>query len=85
MAVAALLAITPSPIRGQITAFYYMSISMTGLFLGPPTVGYLSTYVFGEEELRLAYAATCFLYALIPSVFIARTLRAYARQLAAIE
>jgi len=81
MAVAALLAITPSSIRGQITALYYMAISMTGLFLGPPTVGYLSTHIFGEAELRLAYAATCAIYAIVPTLFIGRTLKAYARQL----
>ncbi|MEE4201588.1 MFS transporter [Erythrobacter sp.] len=82
MAVTALLAITPSAIRGQLTAFYYMSISMTGLFLGPPTVGYLSTHVFGEADLRYAYAATCAIYALVPTLFIGPTLRAYRRQLA---
>lgn len=81
MAVTALLAITPSAIRGQLTAFYYMSISMTGLFLGPPTVGYLSTHVFGEADLRFAYAATCVFYALIPTLFVGQTLRAYRRQL----
>lgn len=81
MAVSSLLAITPSSIRGQLTAFYYMSISMTGLFLGPPTVGYLSTHVFGEADLRYAYAATCVIYAFIPTLFIGPTLRAYRRQL----
>ena len=81
MAVAALLAITPSQIRGQIVALYYMSISMTGLFLGPPTVGYLSTHVFGEADLRLAYATTCAIFALIPSLLIPAILRAYVRQL----
>lgn len=85
MAVSSMLAITPSAIRGQITAIYYMAISMTGLFLGPPTVGYLSTYIFGEQELRYAYAATCALYAVIPTLFIARTLRAYVRKLEAAE
>ncbi len=85
MAVAAVLAITPSAIRGQIVALYYMSISMAGLFLGPPTVGYLSTHVFGEQELRLAYAATCAIYALVPTLFIGATLRAYSRQLARVS
>ena len=85
MAVASLLAITPSAIRGQLVALYYMAISMTGLFLGPPTVGYLSTHIFGEQELRLAYAATCALFALVPTLFIVPTLRAYSRQLARIS
>ena len=81
MAVTALLAITPAQIRGQITALYYMTISLAGLFLGPTSVGLLSTYVFGEEELRLAYAATCFVFAVVPTLLIPRILRAYQRQL----
>ena len=85
MAVAAVLAITPSMIRGQIVALYYMAISLSGLLLGPPTVGYLSTNVFGEEELRLAYAATCALYAVIPTLLIGVTLKAYKHQLARIS
>lgn len=80
--VVALLAITPAQIRGQITALYYMAISMSGLVFGPTTVGWLSTNVFGEDELRLAYAATIAIYALIPLLCIPLTVRAYKRQLA---
>lgn len=81
MGVNALLAITPSQVRGQIVALYYITISITGLTLGPSTVGWLSTNVFGEDDLRLAFAATCGMYALLPALFIPFTLRAYRRQL----
>ncbi len=84
MGVNALLAITPSQVRGQIVALYYIAISMTGLLLGPSTVGWLSTNVFGEDELRLAFATTSAIYAIIPALFIPATLRAYRKQLAKI-
>jgi hypothetical protein len=74
--VTALLTITPSAIRGQVVALYYMTISLAGLLLGPTTVGLLSTRVFGEESLHLAVAAVPFLYATIPAVI---ALIAYAR------
>ncbi len=40
----ALLMITPAQFRGQISAVYYMAISITGLTLGPSTVGWLSDW-----------------------------------------
>ena len=40
----ALLMITPAQFRGQISAIYYMAISITGLTLGPSTVGWLSDW-----------------------------------------
>ena len=39
VSVTALLNITPAAIRAQIIAIYYMTISLTGLFIGPTTVG----------------------------------------------
>ena len=45
--VTALLMITPPQFRGQITAVYYMAISITGLMLGPSTVGWLSDWFNG--------------------------------------
>ena len=40
----ALLMITPAQFRGQISAIYYMAISITGMTLGPSTVGWLSDW-----------------------------------------
>ena len=85
MALNALLAITPSQVRGQITALYYIVISLSGLFLGPSTVGYLSTNVFGEDELRLAFATTCFAYALVPLLLLPWIIKSYKRQLAKVS
>ena len=52
--VTALLNITPGDIRAQTVALYYMCISLTGLLIGPPVVGWLSDNVFGAEGLRYA-------------------------------
>lgn len=84
-AVTALLAITPAQIRGQITALYYMAISMTGLFLGPTMVGILSTRYFGEENLNLALGVIPIIFGLIPLLFIPVTKRLYQQQLQRLE
>ncbi|GAB5486931.1 MAG: MFS transporter [Parasphingorhabdus sp.] len=81
MAITALLAITPGQIRGQVVALYYMAISMAGLFLGPSTVGILSTRVFGEENIRLAMATLPVVYGLVPLLLIPLAIKFYRRQL----
>lgn len=60
--VTGLMNITPSEIRGQTVALYYMTISMAGLFLGPTSIGWLSDNVFGNENLNHAAAA-------VPAIF----------------
>lgn len=60
--VTGLMNITPGEIRGQTVALYYMVISLSGLLLGPGTVGWLSDNVFGNEHLNYAAAA-------IPAIF----------------
>jgi len=84
-AVAAVLAITPAQIRGQIVAFYYMAISMAGLFLGPTSVGMLSTRFFGEEKLNQAIATLPIIYGLIPVLLIPITVRLYRSQMTKID
>lgn len=78
----ALLTITPGAIRGQVVALYYMAISLTGLLLGPTTVGALSTRVFGEGEIRQAVAAVPLLYGVIPLLLAPVALRLYRAQMA---
>lgn len=80
-AVTALLSITPAPIRGQIVALYYMAISLTGLLLGPTTVGILSTRVFGEADIRYAMATLPLIYGILPLVIVPFTWRRYRAQL----
>lgn len=75
--VTGLLNITPSEIRGQVVAIYYLTISMAGLWLGPTSVGLLSDFVYGEANLNLAAATVPAMYG-IPILFLARyALRVY--------
>jgi MFS family permease len=76
-----LLDITPAAIRGQVVALYYMVISITGLGLGPTSVGWLSTRVFGEANLHLAVSAVPLLYGLIPFFLIPAIRRKYLAEL----
>jgi MFS family permease len=80
--VTALLNITPAPIRAQVIALYYMAISLTGLLLGPTTVGLLSTRIYGEENIRYALATLPVLYGLVPLLLIPVTWRLYRAQMA---
>ena len=81
--VTSLLAITPSQIRGQVIALYYLGISWFGS-LGPIATGYLSNLVFGEENIRYAVATVPVLFAIIPLALMPMTLRLYRAQLAKI-
>ena len=81
----ALLDIAPANARGQIVALYYMTISIAGLVLGPPTVGFLSTKVFGESHLNWAVAMVPAIYGLIPLLLIPITGAAWRKQLAEIR
>ena len=80
-----LLNITPARIRAQMVALYYMTMSLTGLILGPGTVGYLSEYVFGEEHLNYAIAAVPAIYGILPILFIPATRRLYLEQMERLE
>lgn len=60
--VTALLNITPDGIKAQLVAFYYMCISMAGLFIGPPAIGLFNDFVFGTDGIRYSMA-------LVPALF----------------
>ena len=82
VSVTALLNITPARIRAQVIALYYMCISLTGLFLGPTTVGVLSESVFGEQNLGYAVGVTPLIYGIVPLAIIPITRRLYRNQMA---
>jgi hypothetical protein len=48
------------------------------------TVGLLSEWVFGEENLRYALAVTPLVYGIVPLIFVPITWRLYKRQAAAL-
>ena len=81
VAPAALLNIAPAQIRAQLVALYFMIISLTGLFLGPTTVGFLSANVFGEDRLNLAVASIPVLFGAVPLLLIPRMRRCYRQHL----
>jgi MFS family permease len=80
--VLAVLEITPATVRGQVVALYYMAISLSGLFLGPPVVGWLSDHVFGPSQLRWAMATLPLLFGTLPLLLASRTRARYLEALA---
>ncbi|NND54713.1 MAG: MFS transporter [Gammaproteobacteria bacterium] len=73
----ALMNITAGEVRSQVTALYYVIISVTGLMLGPTTVGVLSDSVVGTDNIRYAVSLVAVIYGL-PLLFTLRgTLRRY--------
>ncbi len=84
-ALLALLAITPAAVRGQVVALYYVAISLSGLLLGPTTVGKLSTQVYGEGHLGWAIGTTTALYGIVPLLLLPMIWRAYHRKLESIK
>ncbi|MEM7705270.1 MAG: MFS transporter [Pseudomonadota bacterium] len=83
--VTALMNITPSEIRGQTVALYYMVLSLSGLLLGPGTVGWLSDGVFGNENLNYAVAAVPAIFGLPALLLIPYARRSYLAEVAAQE
>lgn len=79
--VTALLLITPAQIRGQVVALYYVCISMAGLLLGPLSVGMLSTYIYGEENIRYAMATVPVLFGIVPLLLLPITARLFRAQM----
>ncbi len=79
--VLSVLEITPAAVRGQVVALYYMAISLSGLFLGPPVVGWLSDHVFGPAQLRWAMAVLPLLFGLLPLLAAPRTRALYLQAL----
>jgi len=81
----ALLNITPGQIRGQVVALYLIVISITGLMLGPTSIGLLNDYVFGEEGIRYAAALVPLLVGLPILITVPRTRRRYQLELAQLK
>ncbi len=79
--VTALLNIVPPRIRAQTVALYYMAISLSGLFLGPPLVGALNELVFGVDGVRYSVALLPLVFGIPVLALTPLTLRLYRRAL----
>lgn len=73
----ALLDVIAPNFRGQVTGLYYMFISLSGLFLGPTSVGFLSSKVFGEQNLHFAVAIIPVIYGIIPLFLMPKIYQSY--------
>lgn len=74
---AGLMNIAPGEIRSQVTALYFVIISVTGLMLGPTTVGILSDSVVGAENIRYAVSLVAIIYGLPVLLTLRSTLAHY--------
>jgi len=79
---AGLMSITPGEIRSQVTALYFVIISVTGLMLGPTTVGILSDSVIGAENIRYAVSLVAIIYGLPVLLTLRSTLTRYRQHVA---
>lgn len=79
--VTALLQIVPARIRAQTVALYYMSISLSGLFLGPMLVGLFNDFIFGPDGVRYSVAIIPAIFGLPVMCLAPLTLKLYRRAL----
>jgi len=68
--VPAILKVIPGKIRGQSIAIYYMIISLSGLLLGPTTVGVISDALGDPSLLRYAVAAVPAFFGTLALIFL---------------
>ena len=78
--ITALVNIVPSNIRAQMVAYYYMTISLAGLFLGPTMVGYISDNYFEANSLRNAMSIVPLIFGLPVLMLIPITRKLYLRE-----
>jgi len=57
VAPAAIQEMMPNQMRGQAAAVYLFVVNLIGIGLGPSTVGFLSTKVFGEDKVQYSLMA----------------------------
>jgi len=80
-ALIALMRIVPSKIRGLSTAFYLMCISITGLLLGPTSVGLLNDFVFDAENVRYSMSTIPLIFGVPVVAMIPFMRRSYLKEI----
>jgi len=82
----ALLAISPPRMKAQIMAYYYMVISLTGLFIGPLVVGFLNDKIFRDPDMIAKSLLSVALALIIPTIyFLVRSAKPFAAKVEALE
>lgn len=66
----ALLAISPTQMKAQIMAYYYMVISLTGLVIGPWIIGFLNDNVFRDPNMIAKSLFYVGLALIIPTIYL---------------
>jgi MFS family permease len=73
---AAVVAIAPAHMRAQITALYYFTLNLVGLFVGPTAVALMTDYYFRDEsQLRYSLAVVAFIAAIVGTALLFYNLR----------
>ena len=67
---ATLMMLAPGQLRGQVTAIYYLVISIISQLLGPPVVGLLTDSFGDPNDLRYAVSLEAIIVGL-PSILLA--------------
>jgi MFS family permease len=77
--------IAPGQIRAQLTAIYYVVISVSGQLLGPPPVGWMTDRLGGPLHLREAMAIEVVAIGVPVLLFVWRGLESYGAEVLAVE
>ena len=72
--------VTPNEMRGQLTALFVLTISLTGLGAGPTLIASVTDFVFGNDgSVGLSLAIVTILAALISSASLRLGIEPYRR------
>lgn len=85
-AVAALHAITPNQMRGQVSAIYLFSLSFIGMGIGPTVVAFFTDHVFGNDAaIGSSLAMTMLISAPLAAIVLWLSRRPYRDALARVD
>jgi MFS family permease len=73
----AVFQVAPRQIRGQAISWYYLILSVSGLLLGPPAIGFLTAALGGPSMLRYSIAIVGFVFGVISVAILAVGWRSY--------
>ena len=82
---ASLSLLAPGQIRAQLTAIYYVVISVSGQLLGPPPVGWMTDHLGGPRHLREAMTIEVLAAGVPVLLLVWRGLRNYGAEVLAVE